>query len=60
MIFGPEWMLILLRKSETTFNKISLNALGCLGSVVTFNQNDFDIINNKSMEEIMDSIFFKK
>ena len=37
LIFGNDWILIILRKSENTFGNISMNALGCLGSVLTDN-----------------------
>lgn len=36
--FGNDWLFIILRKNECSFGGISMNGLGCLGSVLVKNR----------------------
>ena len=59
MAFGKDWMFIVLRKNECTFGNVSMNTLGCLGSVLASNKELFDLIKSKTTEEIMKSILIQ-
>lgn len=36
--FGDNWIIIWLRYNEHTYENISMNGLGCLGSIITSNK----------------------
>jgi ATP adenylyltransferase len=60
LAFGENWMFIVLRKNEFILGKISMNALGCLGSILVKNHELFDLVRLKSPDLIIEEIFVKE
>ena len=50
---GNDWMFFVLREKENIEGGISLNALGCLGSVLVKNKEEMDIVRLLSPENIL-------
>lgn len=59
LIFGDNWMLVVLRKNERIFGKISMNALGVLGNILVKNVELFDFVSTKSPSAIIEEILVK-
>ena len=60
LMYGMDWMLIVPRKSEKFLNRISLNAFGCLGSVLVKSDEEFKLCIDKTPEDILDEILVSK
>lgn len=59
LIFGDNWMLVVLRKRERIFGKISMNALGVLGNILVKNNELFDLVSVKNPSVIIEEILVK-
>lgn len=60
LIFGKNWMLAVLRKKEKSMDAVSLNALGCLGSILVKSDEIFNEVAGKMPEDIFDEILVDK
>lgn len=60
LIFGTNWMLLVLRKNERTLAETSVNALGSLGSILTSRLDRYELLTAKKPSEIYSQIFVEK
>lgn len=60
LIYGKNWMLAVLRKKELILDAISVNALGCLGSILVKSEELFNDVVVKTPEDIFDEILVDK
>ena len=56
LIFGKNWMFLVLRKKEKFNNVVSLNCLACLGSILTSNVEKFENLKNLKPNDVFDEI----
>ena len=58
--FEEDWFFVVLRKNECSFGGVSMNTLGCLGSVLVKNNTLFELMMEKTTEEILESFLLEK
>ena len=60
LAFGKNWMLMVLRKKEKVAGGISVNGLGCLGSICVTNRQKFDRLKMMHPSEFYSEILVHK
>ncbi len=60
LLFGKNWMLLILRKKEKYSGIVSINALGCIGRITVANREKFEKLKNAHPSDIYSEILVDK
>lgn len=60
LLFGKNWMLLILRKKEKYIGIVSVNALGCIGKISVANKEKFEKLKNTHPSDIYSEILVDK